>query len=80
MARLPGLPAYPGKSVNGSTYLTTTTSRDLKRAAKRLGRSESDIVEHALRVVVPTLEKTSPLVGRKGVFGKTAMEIVDESL
>ena len=77
MSRLAGTPAYPGKSVNGSYYLTAATRKALKRAAKKLKRSESDIIEHGLRVVLGApgfeplvrLDKDTPLVGLEGDFG-----------
>ncbi len=43
-----GLPMYPGKSVQGSHLLTTAADRKVRKASRRTGKSDSDILEHAV--------------------------------
>ncbi|MES2341695.1 MAG: hypothetical protein V4597_08455 [Pseudomonadota bacterium] len=43
-----GLPMYPGKSVQGSHLLTKAADRKVRAASKRTGKSDSDILEHAV--------------------------------
>lgn len=69
MSRKKGAPAYPGKSIIGSTYMTKGTRKELRATAKKTKRSASDIIEHALRVVLPDLTVDTPLVGLPGTFG-----------
>lgn len=81
MSRKKGPPAYPGKSVIGSTYLTKETKRAIKQKAKETGRTASDIMEHALREVLPTLTATSPRIGLDGVFGsETVLKKLEKHL
>lgn len=47
--RRKGKPMYPKKSVIGSYYLTTIAAAKMRAAAKRTGKSESDVIEHCLR-------------------------------
>jgi hypothetical protein len=69
MSREKGPPAYPGKKIIGSTYLTPDTVDKLMKTAVETGRSKSDVIEHALRKVLPTLTRNSRLVGEPGKFG-----------
>ncbi len=69
MSRKKGPPAYPGKSLIGSIYLTAETRQNLDAAGEETGRTDSYIVEHALRKVLPRLTRNSRLVGKPGKFG-----------
>lgn len=47
--RRKGRPMYPGKSVQGSHILTKEADAKVRRASKRTGKSDSDLLEHAVR-------------------------------
>ena len=68
MSRKRGAPAYPGKSIIGSLYLTQETRAALTAKSEETGRTDSDIIEHALRKVLPKLDDESRLVGKRGKF------------
>ncbi len=40
---------YPGKSVQGSHILTKAADTKVRKASRRTGKSDSDILEHAVR-------------------------------
>lgn len=63
MRRTKGKPAYKNKSKVGSYYITTTAFMILRAASKRTGKSDSDIIEHSLRVTGPTITKDTPGFG-----------------
>jgi hypothetical protein len=71
MSRKKGAPAYPGKKIIGSTYLTEETVAMLKGKEEEIGRSASDFMEHALRKVLPTITANTKLIGLPGKFGPT---------
>lgn len=66
MARKKGKPAYPNKSKTGSYFMTREAHRKMKAAAKRTGKSDSDVIEHGIR---ETAEKITPLTPRFGPEG-----------
>lgn len=86
MARPKGRVAYPGKEVNSvSVSMTKAAKLTLEEAEARTGRSASDVVEHAIRRVGPTLTTKSRKVRSqhdtsdyaphtKGQFGEQADE------
>ncbi len=39
---------YPGKSVQGSHLLTKAADGKVRKASRRTGKSDSDILEHAV--------------------------------
>lgn len=55
--RRKGAPMYPGKSVNRSLYLTRLALRTMKAAAKRTGKSDSDVAEYCIRVAADDLTR-----------------------
>jgi hypothetical protein len=61
MGRKQGTPVYPNKSEAGSYWITSTARRMLRRASKRSGKSESDIIEYCLRkpVAADDISKTT---------------------
>lgn len=50
MARKKGTPAYPNKSKAGSYWITKVAFIKMRQASRRTGKSDSDIIEHCLRL------------------------------
>lgn len=57
MARRKGTPMYGAKSEQGSYFITRTAGVLLRKAAKRSGKSESDVIEYCLRAAAPHLTR-----------------------
>ncbi len=66
MARKKGNPAYPNKSKTGSYYITQDAHKKMKAAAKRTGKSDSDVIEHGLQETAETITKSTPRFGPEG--------------
>lgn len=49
MGRRKGTPMYGTKSEHGSYYLTRHAGVQLRKAARRSGKSESDVIEYCIR-------------------------------
>ena len=66
--RRKGTPMYGGKSVQGSHFITKKAKLILRAAAKRTGKSESDIIEYCARSVAPTLTRAEAekIAGARG--------------
>ena len=46
---------YPSKTEAGSYWITRLAKRAMQAAARRTSKSESDVIEHCLRVAAPGL-------------------------
>ncbi len=57
MARRKGKPMYGKKSVAGSYWITRQAAVLMRAAARRTGKSDSDIIEHGLRTVAAGLTR-----------------------
>ena len=66
MARKKGKPAYPDKSKSGSYFMTAKAHRKMKAAARRTGKSDSDILEHGIHEVADGITKDTPRFGPEG--------------
>ena len=55
--RQPGKPWYPGKSKGASYYVTMFAYKQLRAAARRTGKSDSDIIEFCIRGLAGTITK-----------------------
>ncbi len=66
MARKKGKPAYPNKSKSGSYFITNAAHKKMKAAAKRTGKSDSDILEHGLHETADKITKETPRFGPEG--------------
>ncbi len=60
MARQKGKPAYPNKSRSGSYFITSTAFLLIRAAAKRTGKSDSDIIEHCIRQSAKSITQQTP--------------------
>lgn len=66
MARQKGIPAYPNKAVQGSYYISKPAAKKMRDAAKRTGKSDSDIIEHGLMETADSITKKTPRFGPGG--------------
>lgn len=66
MARQKGIPAYADKAVQGSYYISKRAYRKMRAAAKRTGKSDSDILEHGIEETADKITKTTPRFGPGG--------------
>lgn len=57
MARKKGVPWYPKKSKYASYYITKLAYLKLRAAARRTGKSDSDVIEFCLRATADTITK-----------------------
>lgn len=55
--RRKGDPMYPGKSVQGSHYLTKAADRKIRHASRRTGKSDSDVLEHCVHRTADSLTR-----------------------
>lgn len=68
--RRKGTPMYPHKTKQGSYWITLHAWRRLKAAAKRTGKSDSDVIEFCLRASAEQLTKMgAELVSESGGRG-----------
>lgn len=57
MPRGKGKSPYPNKSKAGSYWITAIAFRKMRQASRRSKKSESDIIEHCLRLAADTITR-----------------------